>query len=124
MKTINISKFANVLQAFKSCEKAGNTEWEEKHHAYLLGEVEKLPSGSGINAGITLNFVDSSRDKLIFNFGYHHMNQNGYYIGWTKHQLIIKPSLIFGIDLKITGKNRNGVKEYLHDLFSDYFFIK
>lgn len=45
------------------------------------------------------------------------MNENGMYDGWTEHKAIIKPSLVFGLDLKITGRDRNGIKEYLHDTF-------
>jgi len=46
------------------------------------------------------------------------MNESGAYDGWTEHKLIVSPSLLFDLDLRITGRDRNGIKEYLHDVFS------
>jgi len=45
------------------------------------------------------------------------MDENGYYDGWTEHQAIITPSLSWSFNLKITGKDKRGIKEYLRDLF-------
>lgn len=82
---------------------------------------QALPSGSGIDAGIQLN-DKSTAQKIMFNFGFHHMNENGYYEGWTEHKLTITPN--FGsFDIRISGTNRNGIKEYLYDLFYDLFKV-
>ena len=37
----------------------------------------------------------------------------------TDHQVIIKPSFEGGINIRVTGKNVNNVKEYLHDIFRE-----
>jgi len=41
----------------------------------------------------------------------------GYHDGWTDHQLIVTPSLQFGFHIRITGKDRNQTKDYLHETF-------
>jgi hypothetical protein len=53
----------------------------------------------------------------VFTCSYHHMNSDGYYDGWTEHEIIAKPSLVHGIDLEVKGRNRNEIKDYLHDTF-------
>ena len=50
-----------------------------------------------------------------FTFGFHH-GRHGSYDGWTHHTAVVTPSFD-GINLRITGVNRNGIKQYLHDLF-------
>jgi hypothetical protein len=46
------------------------------------------------------------------------MNGQGYYTCWTEHQAIITPSMIFGFSLKITGRDKNDIKDYLGELFN------
>ena len=45
------------------------------------------------------------------------MNDAGSYDGWTDHVITVRPSLAFGFELKISGPNRNDIKEYIHDTF-------
>ena len=110
-------EFSNTLVAMENCRKANNQQWLEHREDKIKKLVDFLPHGSGIDNGITLD-ADSNPEKLVFHFGFHHMNDNGFYDGWTDHKLIVKPSLRFGIDIRITGKDRNSIKDYLHDLFS------
>lgn len=80
--------------------------------------LKLLPSGSGWDEGTKLS--DSTNAKRIQLHGaYHHMNPNGFYDGWTEHSIVITPSLAWGFEMKITGPNRNGIKEHLHEIF-DY----
>jgi hypothetical protein len=46
------------------------------------------------------------------------MNEQGSYDGWTEHTVIVTPSLAMGYRLRITGRDRNGIKEYMHDVFN------
>lgn len=73
-------------------------------------------------AAITLNDEESKKDRIVFDFSFHHMDENGYYDGWTEYKLVITPSLTDGFDYKITGRDRNRIKEYLYDVFSDVFY--
>lgn len=110
-------EIASTLQAYQHCERIGN-EWIHNHY-HDLHEMVKMfmPSGSGIDNGIKLDTDESKPDKLVFTFSYHHMNENGMYDGWTDHKCIVTPSLVFEIDLRITGPNRNDVKDYLYETF-------
>lgn len=121
-KTV-VQTIAGSLQAMKNCQKSGNTEWMEKHEQAILDTVSNyLPSGSGIDTGTTLNLDRSTSDKLVFNFSYHHMNENGFYTHWTDHVLTVRPSFN-GLNLSISGRDSNGIKDILYETF-DYALSK
>lgn len=71
-----------------------------------------LPSGSGFNAGTTVELDECKPNKIVLKTPYHHMNDNGYYTGWTEHKVIITPAF-FSFDIKVTGRDKNGIKEYI-----------
>lgn len=104
------------LRAIERCKEKNYKEWLEKHTEKLI-EIEKnLPSGSGIDCGTKIDKRDlkSNQFKLVLSF--HHMDENGYYNGWTEHVITVKPSFD-GVNLSISGKNKNMIKEYLYDIF-------
>jgi len=79
-----------------------------------------LPSGSGIDGtqgrnGCRIESVTDS--KIVISFGFHHMDDNGFYCGWTEHKCVVTASLRYGFELKITGPNKRNIKDYLGDLF-------
>ena len=106
--------------SIESCRNTGNAEWEAKHSEKLDELIHELPSGSGIDCGTKL-LDNSTPDRLIFQADFHHMDENGYYDGWTEHQIIVTPSLTWGFNVRITGRNRNDIKDYLADLFNPIF---
>lgn len=79
-----------------------------------------LPSGSGFDAGTKLVFADDSR--IVFETEFHHMNDGGFYDGWTKHKVTIRASLSLGFITTVSGKNRNDIKCYIADVFSDLMY--
>lgn len=111
---------ASSLNALSNCIASGNA-YAATHESNLETLVsEFMPSGSGIDSGTKLDLDESLRHKgarLVFTTAFHHMNQDGYYDGWTEHKVIVTPSLQFGFDLKITGRDRNDIKEYLHEVY-------
>lgn len=118
-------EIAQLVQARMNCMKSGNTTWRDNHQSTLAQLVEKyMPSGSGIDGGTELDLDLSAGDRLVFHFGYHHMNEGGMYDGWTTHTLIVKPSLTSGVVLKISGKDRNGIKDYLYDTYCHHLRCK
>ena len=72
-----------------------------------------LPSGSGIDCGTTLNLDKSTPERLVFDASFHHMDECGFYDGWTDYQVIVTPSLWAGMTLRVTGRNKRNIKEYL-----------
>lgn len=113
---------ARALHARQTCEKTGNTEWFTRHGERIEKLCrEHLPSGSGFDSGVILDIDASQVDRLVFNVSFHHMNDVGMYDGWTDHSIVVKPSLAFGVDLRITGRDRNGIKDYMVDVFDPVF---
>lgn len=46
-----------------------------------------------------------------------HQNcDSGMYDGWTEHKVTVTPSFS-GFDITVSGRNRNGIKEYIADMF-------
>src|SRR5215207_4146299 len=108
METKLYAHIARKMEAIITCQKTNNTKWKELHTDSIESLVDGyMPSGSGIDSGTRFSWADSTSNKLVFTFGYHHINEYGYYDGWTEHKCIVTPSLAFGIDIKITGRDRN-----------------
>jgi hypothetical protein len=111
-------QIANTLQAMQNCEKSGNDEWRIRHYRRLAYELTNaLPSGSGFDSGSNLDVEESKPERLVFNTGFHHMNQDGFYCGWSNHQVIVTSSLVFGFQLRVTGLNTRGIKDYIAEVF-------
>jgi hypothetical protein len=108
---------ASTVQALKNCVCSHNVEWEEKHRATIAEIVaDYLPSGSGIDNGTTIDLDASGAKKIVLSCGYHHMDEHGGYDGWTEHTIVAEPTF-GGFSLTIKGRNRNGIKEYLGDVY-------
>lgn len=118
MKTTLIAEIANLCQARHNCIERGNTEWQSKH-VQRLAEIEKalLPSGSGIDSGTKIDYEASNQDKVVLNASFHHMNDGGYYDGWTEHVITVTPAFS-GVNIRISGRDRNEIKDYLHEVYS------
>lgn len=112
-------KLSHVLAAYHNAIAANNTEWIANHSETIDRLQTLMPSGSGFDAGTTLDINRSSAEKLIFDSAYHHMDANGYYDGWSDLTITVKPSLQFEVNIKITGlrrKNRHDI-DYMMDTF-------
>lgn len=76
---------------------------------------EFLPSGSGFDCGTEIDFDRSNLKRIVFVMSFHHMNEGGYYDGWTEHKITIIPDWV-GVEFKsISGRDRNGIKDYIAD---------
>lgn len=119
METILVKLLASTVQARRNCTETGNTEWFAKHTDTLAQLVrDHMPIGSGWDHGTKLDLDASHADKLVFRGAYHHMNETGYYDGWTDHTVTVTPALAHGYHIRISGRDRNEIKEYLHETFS------
>lgn len=112
---------AQLLGARERCRVDGNKQkWFESHTAAILKIVnERFPSGSGFDNGTKIDLDASSEEKIVFTTAYHHMDDNGMYDGWTDHVVTVRPSLAFGFRLTIRGRDRNQIKEYIHEAFHE-----
>lgn len=112
---------AQLLNARARCANDGDkTEWFQKHSERIEALVKKhFPSGAGFDNGTKINIDNSSDETLVFHTSFHHMDENGMYDGWTEHVVQVEPSLAFEFTLKISGKNKNDIKEYIHEVFHE-----
>lgn len=93
--------------------------WARGMHIERLAKLcaDHLPSGSGIDNGSKLS-ERSTPNRLIFSADFHHMNDAGMYAGWTSHEVIVTPDLGMRFNTRVTGRDRNGIKDYLADTFA------
>ena len=115
MKTV-ASEIYSRLTAIENCKKSGNAEWLDKHTEKLIELEKSLPSGSGIDCGTKIDTRDLKANQFKLTLSFHHMDENGFYDGWTDHVITVRPSFS-GLDLTISGKNKNYIKEYLLDTY-------
>ena len=112
---------ASKVDARLRCLETGNSLWFERHTEALEKIAkEELPSGSGFDSGTTIEINESKADRLVLHTSYHHMDEGGGYDGWTEHDIIVTPSLIHTINIRVTGSDiRNDIKDYIADTFYD-----
>lgn len=111
-----IQQFAAAFVAMQNCERSGN-EWGARWESALESlAADYLPSGSGFDSGSRFLADESRPDRLIFATSFHHMNDSGFYDGWTEHRVIATPEFA-GFSLKITGRDKRGIKDYIGDSF-------
>jgi hypothetical protein len=109
---------ARTVDARLNCRKHGNAEWKIKHEQRLRDLVRNhLPSGSGWDSGTTIDLERSTGTKLVFTGGFHHMDDNGGYDVWTEHTITVRAHLFLDLDIEISGRDLNDVKDLLHGLF-------
>jgi len=109
---------AQCVAAHRNCVKVGNAEGCQRHAERLDAIVrDYLPSGGGFDSGTAL--LESDPECLKFRADFHHMDPTGTYAGWTFHVVTVRPSLVHGITLFVSGPNRNGINGYIADVFDD-----
>ena len=98
MKTYK--QLANTLLAKRNCKKHKNDEWFIRHGARIDQIMGTAPSGSGFDNGTQLD-EKSTPERLVFTFGYHHMEE-GTYTHWTHHRVTVRGSLPFAYNIHVT----------------------
>lgn len=110
-----IQHLAIAIPAHQRCMEAKHLSahvptWEAKI-AHLMSDA---PSGSGFDSGTSLG--DCEPRKITFHTSFHHMNDGGMYDGWTEHAVHVEPEFD-GFSIRVTGRDRNGIKEYISECF-------
>lgn len=106
-KTV-LSELASLIVARRNCIEMGNTEWESNHSDKIEDIVKNsLPSGSGFDSGFSLDLDESDgKQKIVLNTSYHHMDEHGYYSGWSYSKITITPQfsgIAYEIDTDFSG---------------------
>ena len=114
---------ANKLQAMKNLEKDDPNGWYDKHAKSIEDLIkDHFPHGSGFDGDVRIDTNLSNPEKLVFFAEFHHMNENGYYDGWSTLKVVVKPSLAWGFDFKLTGIKRKYRydAEYYYSMFHSF----
>ena len=114
---IKLSELALHIKYAKECKEG----YKESHEEAIEEANQMLPHGSGIDGKCEINLPSSSENKIIIDLEFHHMDEHGSYDGWTTHSITLTPSFVNGFDMKVSGVNRNDIKDYLVDTFNEYF---
>lgn len=110
-------------------------EWARSSRRHLPGENAELlenvranletirhnclPSGAGFDHGTDINTDKCDDTRLTLNTAFHHMHESGIYDGWTDHTVTVRPSLMFGFVVTVSGRNRNQIKDYIGNTFTE-----
>jgi len=96
-------------------------EWQDRAYDQLKQRIDCLPHGSGIDSTYDIDEIigDSKPNRIVIKFGFHCMNDGGYYDGWRHYKLIITPDLINGANIRIVGPDYKNtqLKSYLYECF-------
>lgn len=118
-----VRRISAELARLANCEKALDNG--QDHHRVnrddalaKLDELQSLlPSGSGFDAGTQIDLERSTPEKIVFNTSFHHMDEAGFYSGWTEHTVTVRPSFLWDFDIHVSGRDKNGIKEYIAETF-------
>jgi len=112
-----ITELASIIDARARSKSSGNTEWFQRHTDRIANIAsELLPRGSGIDSGTTVDLDRSNAQKVVLLVPFHVMNDAGMYDGWRDFVVIVRPAF-GGHTVTVTGRDYNGLKEYLGDLY-------
>ena len=138
MKEKRYQQIARLIFEYKKAL-SQETESDAQEAQEKLGKIEEcLPSGSvvlsgpqigsGIHKGPFFNVDLSTEERIIICLEYKHQEYLDSeqttttrtittHAELTSHTITVRPSLLKGILLQISGQNRNGVKKYLYEAF-------
>jgi hypothetical protein len=116
MKTV-ATRLSELKQQISNCIDSGNLTWQYRAEGEFDQLLREAPSGSGFDSGTVLELATDN--TLIFQTSFHHMNDNGMYIGWTHHRVVVK-AVFGGISLRVTGENKRDIKEYIGEVFWEW----
>lgn len=114
-----LKAIASRVVAVANCKANSNAYWYAQHMSAANDLArDSLPSGSGLDNGTRIDWDRSNADRLVFRTAYHHMDDNGFYDGWTEHSVTVRASLALGFTLSVSGRDRNGIKDYIAETFA------
>lgn len=118
MEQTLIEAIATAIGARHRCAEINNMEWFDRWTQRLSAYAAALPSGSGIDNGTKIDVDRSTANRILLTLSYHHLNDNGFYDGWTDHTITVRPAFIGRFTLTISGRDRNETKDYLAEVYA------
>lgn len=82
-----------------------NLDNAELHVRFYASEF--LPHGSGIDNGCVVDIKKSSLSKIILSVDWHHMDEHGYYDGWSTYTVTIAATFGDMHHIKVTGGRKD-----------------
>lgn len=114
---VPVYKFiATQLSRVKNLENSNAPRSGRVFDALCAWVKKNGPSGSGIDMGTALS-EKSTMDCIVLGTHFHHMDEHGSYDGWTDHMVRCKASMLFGIDVTVSGRDRNQIKDMLGEMY-------
>jgi hypothetical protein len=112
----------DAIVAHKNCIESGNAEWARRWQT-VVEYIERnlLPSGAGIDNGTSVDWDESDDDRIVLGADYHHMDESGYYAGWSSHVVTVTPTF-HGISVDVSedpdyDDDDQGCEDYLADTY-------
>ena len=103
-----------LAQQLARKERATDSQITDDCDRKILDLMITAPHGSRPARGQT-GPDTSTPNKLVFSADFHHRNDAGMYDGWTSHQATATPDFTCGFTLRISGRNKNGIKAHIED---------
>lgn len=115
------ARAASLIVAIQNCQRPGfngHPDYPARHVEALEALArDHLPRGSGFDKGSSFD-IDASRvDCLVIRTAFHHMDENGFYCGWSEHTVRVRAHLAFGFVVRVSGPNTRGIKDYISGAF-------
>jgi hypothetical protein len=107
-ETTLIEAIAQAATAWENCLLSGNTEWLDRWYCRLEYLEKFLPSGAGIDNGSSIDVGGCEREKVVIVSCYHVMNGSGFYEGWLDFTVVVTPSFMGQIDVKVNLASTQG----------------
>lgn len=107
---------AYAMEALENCKRHDNKLWEDHWSLLVDMGVGLLPHGGGFDDYPKLTREVAKQDYLVFHGSYHEMNSHGFYVGWRDYRVVVKPSFVHGLTVRVTGAGK-ALGEYIHEVF-------
>jgi hypothetical protein len=79
--------------------------------------AEYMPKGGGWKDGTSIDLTESNDSEIVLRGTYYHVISYGNYGAPTEHKILIDASLSRGFKVKVTGRDKNDVKDELYERF-------
>ena len=112
-------RIQDTCQQIQNCKTSGNDYWLKQARARLKALEDMLPHGSGIDGNNCILADKTTNTRIVITTEFHHMNEVGFYDGWTDHVVNAQPSFRGHVVVTVTGRNRNDIKDHLAMEFAE-----